>query len=232
MSSVDSPVSTTFYEYYIECRGCGLRGGPSGPESTDWGRDLPAESGCYCIRIDRFGYTTRNICLVKDMEDMADTGLALATVVWYYGVPSNKLRWNPLEHGYHNVWLSGWSVSVTDVTASPTGFDSLDLCRFVPLKAFRRLKMIIRLLKLSRRGCVQDSPFRFCGGKEILRLSQSVTSFKGVASEDRRLVPPFRVILSVLFREAWRTSTTHVPRAAGVGTPRVPSSYHYCHLRM
>jgi hypothetical protein len=158
MSSVASPASTMFFEYYIECRGCGTRGGPSGRDSTDWGRDLPAESGCYCIRIDRFGYTTRNICLVKDV---ADTGLALATVVWYYGVPSNKLRWNPLEPGYHAIWQSGWTVSVTDVTASPKAFASLHLCKFVPLKAFRRLKLIIRLLKLSRRGCVQDSPFRF-----------------------------------------------------------------------
>jgi len=225
MSLIASAASTRFYEYYIECKGCGLRGGPSGSESTMWGCDLPAKSGCYCIRIDRFGYTTRNICLVLDV---ADVGLVLAEVFWYYGVPSNKLRWIPLEPGYHAIWCSGWTVRVTSVTASAKTFASLHLCRFVPLKAFRRLKLIVRLLKLSRRGCVQDSPFRFCGGREILSLTQTVSAFRGVASGER----PFRVMLSVLFREAWRIDTTDIIRAAGVSTPRVPSSYHYCHLRM
>jgi len=42
------------------------------------------------------------------------------------------------------------------------------------------LEVMVRLLMLSGRRDVQQSPFRFCGGMEILRLSQTVSALREV----------------------------------------------------
>ena len=44
------------------------------------------------------------------------------------------------------------------------------------------LEVIVRLLMLSGRRDVQQSPLRFCGGREILRLSQTTSAMRDVAA--------------------------------------------------
>ena len=43
------------------------------------------------------------------------------------------------------------------------------------------LEVLVRLLMLSGRRDVQQSPLRFCGGREILRLSQTASAMRDVA---------------------------------------------------
>jgi len=86
-----------------------------------------------------------------------------------------------LDDGEYSVWKSGWSIRVSGERCRLRTFNSLHSLRCVPLKAFRGLKVIVRLLMLSRRCYVQQSPLRFCGGRELLRLSQSASVLRDVA---------------------------------------------------
>ena len=134
-------------------------------------------------RLDRFGYATgytvgSTLCWVKD--DMY--GLFLATVVYHFGPPGNSTIFKSLEDGEYSVWKSGWSIRVSGERCRGwRAYNSLHSLSCVPLKAFRGLKVIVRLLMLSRRCYVQQSPLRFCGGRELLRLSQSASVLRDVA---------------------------------------------------
>jgi len=133
-------------------------------------------------RLDRFGYATgyavgSTICCV--MDDIY--GPLLATVDYHFGPPGITTRYSSLSAGEYRIWQSGWNIRVSDELCRSRTFHSLHSLRCVPLKAFRGLKVIVRLLMLSKRCYVQQSPLRFCGGRELLRLSQSASVLQDVA---------------------------------------------------
>ena len=146
------------------------------------------------------------------------------------GIPSNTMRWNPLPVGEHAIWRSGLTICVTAVACGFRVFVSLNVCRFVPVKAFRRLKLIVRLLGLTKRTCVRESPLRFCGGREIMRLSQTSSGLKGVAIGIPACSSPD--MLTALFGRLDRCSVIHTAPTVCFRVVRQPPSYHHCHLRM
>jgi len=145
---------------------------------------------CYCVRLDRFGYATgytfgSTICWVKDVNYHLDKdgshSLILATVDYFNGPSGVFMRFVPLALGDYSIWRSGWMIQVTDDRFCSRTYDSLHVLRCVPIRAFRGLKLAVRLLHLSRRLCVQESPLRFCGGREVVRLSQTALVLRDVA---------------------------------------------------
>ena len=138
---------------------------------------------CTCISLDRFGYSIcdySTICFLQDEDD----GLFLARVADYRG---QLVVWYSLFAGEYPVWRSGWTVSVSESNRDNwtfmSGFSDMEVTPFVPLKAFRKLKTIVRLLKIARGGFIRLSPLCFCGGREILRLSQAASRFTCLARE-------------------------------------------------
>ena len=132
---------------------------------------------CECISLDQFYYhicKESAICLVQDDDD----GLFLARVGHSRG---QEIGWNSLLPGDYRVWQSGWTIRVSDSNTynwtSMSGFHDLYATPFVPLKAFGKLKVLVRLLRISRGVVNLETPFCFCGGRELLRLSQAATRF-------------------------------------------------------
>ena len=105
---------------------------------------------CECISLDQFYYSIceeSTICLVQDDED----GLFLARVGHSRG---QEIAWNSLLPGDYRVWRSGWTIRVSDSNMDNwtfmSGFHDLYATPFVPLKAFGKLKVLVRLLRISR----------------------------------------------------------------------------------
>jgi len=133
---------------------------------------------CECISLDQFYYhicTKSTICMVQDDDD----GLFLARVGHARG---QEIEWNCLFPGDYRVWRSGWTIRVSDSNTcnwtSMSGFHDLYATPFVPLKAFGKLKVLVRLFIISKRFVNRETPFCFCGGRELLRLSQASARFK------------------------------------------------------
>jgi len=222
-------MGTKIYDYYIECYGCGRRGQPGGPELATLMWNDPRVR-CDCVVIDRFGYAIRDTETICFVQGVAVQGLVTAKVDYDGGIPSNTMRWNPLPVGEHAIWRSGWTLRVAAVPCGFRGFASLSVCRFVPVKAFRRLKLIVRLLGLTQRTCVRESPLRFCGGREIMRLSQTSSGLKGVAIGIPACSSPD--MLTALFGRLERCGVIHIAPTVCFRVVRQPPSYHHCHLRM
>jgi len=85
-----------------------------------------------------------------------------------------------------------------------SGINYLHATPFVPLKAFRKLKMIVRLLKIARGVINQLSPFCFCGGREVLRLSQTASPFRGLIEDVN--IRSFGEVVSSLACSRWLMS--------------------------
>ena len=171
------------YCYHIECRGCRIACGLK----------------CDCISLDHFGYavsSARTICLV-----CTDHGPIMARVDF---VRLYEMKWVPLPVGDHSVWQTGWKIRVSggvfEQVRGHVGFEryviGLHTLRFVPLLAFRKLKVLVRLLQLSKRSCVQHSPARYCGGREVVRLSQTTSTLGGFGGYHR--VYSFYAVLAAL----------------------------------
>ena len=170
------------HPHYIQCIACLVR-----ESSLDHVNCYCIECRsvlCECISLDQFYYHICNmstICLVQDDHD----GLFLARVGHSRG---QEIEWNSLLPGDYRVWRSGWTIRVSESNrcnwTSMSGFHHLYACQFVPLKAFGKLKVLVRLMIIAKRCVNLETPFRFCGGRELLRLSQAAVRFKCFSEEN------------------------------------------------
>jgi len=212
-------------EYYIECFARRTEGFLEDVDIATLTWNDPRVK-CHCVRLDRFGYVTgwmsgSTICLVQ--EESYDA-LYRATVDFKFG-PSGfelgRMRFNPLASGEYNIWRTGWTIRVD--SELPCDDDTLSGFRFVPLKAFRRLKLIVRLLLLSKGRYVQESPLRFCGGREVLRLSQTASVMKDVASVSN--IFSFHDIIRALSGGAASARVIGAVAVTSIRRARLSSSY-------
>jgi len=172
----------SLHPYFFKCSACVTR--ESDPKHAGHGYCTECRKvRCACISLDRFCYNIcegNPICLLQDEDD----GLFLARVNLCRG---QEVVWLSLQAGEYPVWRSDWTISVSESNRDNwtfmSGINYLHATPFVPLKAFRKLKMIVRLLKIARGVINQLSPFCFCGGREVLRLSQTASPFRGLIED-------------------------------------------------
>jgi len=216
------------YCYYIECPGCGY-GDAERPDAEAYHQSNPT-GRCNCISLDRFWYSIGNgstICLVRK----STRGLFLATPSFLF---NSHMRWIPLPVGGYAVWRSGWDI---DVVTPPTGheydhpvFSYLESTRYVPPKAFLGLKRVIQLLKIARGVFIQESPLRFCGGREVLRLSQTGSALMNVGRGQPAC--SFADVVRALASVATPACVAHTVDTDRVCKVRLPLRYDFRVLRL
>jgi len=163
------------YCYFIECPACGYGEPDIRPDAEEYSQIDPS-GRCHCVSLDRFWFSITSgstICLVRK----STSGLFLATPIFMF---NSFMKWIPVPDGKYAVWRTGWDINVVTPSTSYDNeapvFSYLESARYVPLKAFRGLKRAIRLLRIARSVSIQESPLRHCGGREVLRLSQTRTT--------------------------------------------------------
>ena len=143
-----------------------------------------------------------------------------------------------VARGDHSVWRSGWNIrvpaGVTEQLRGHFGFEryviGLHTLRFVPLLAFRKLKVLVRLLNIAKRGCVQQSPARYCGGREVVRLSQTASTLRGLGGNHHHY--SFYAVIEVLANRSRSLTALHFSSSVSAWAPRLPPRHETVLLRM
>jgi len=217
------------YCYYIECPACGYGEPDIRPDAEEYSQIDPS-GRCHCVSLDRFWFSITSgstICLVRK----STSGLFLATPIFMF---NSFIKWIPVPDGKYAVWRTGWDINVVTPSTSYDNeapvFSYLESARYVPLKAFRGLKRAIQLLRIARSIFIQESPLRYCGGREVLRLSQTWTALVTVGRCGS--VCSFLDVIIALAKFA-NPACVSTPLVASTGNSvRLPFRYDFRLLRL